>query len=172
MPVSEHQASLQAEREVARQLQQRLQELEGTNAQLMEHNMAMMKGTLLLQQQQQQQNQHQQHYVHESAEEKDNGSVFSIEKSAYQEQVTLLSQQIAVIEQQVCVQSSSVFCDTDCCNNSSATFFPSVICPNVSSYRIANANRPLREGHGCLGRADPAGKKMHGASVHLMCVCL
>lgn len=87
-----HNEQLQAEKVVLQQVQQRLHELEQTNAQLVEHNMVLLRGTL----------QHQQHAQDGAAEEKerDNGSVFSIDKSAYQSQIAQLSQQAAVLEQQ------------------------------------------------------------------------
>lgn len=95
--LQEHNQQLQAEKAALQQVQQRLHELELTNAQLVEHNMVLLRGTL-----QQQQHAHDGAAAEEKERDRDrdNGSVFSIDKSAYQSQVAQLSQQASVLEQQ------------------------------------------------------------------------
>ena len=106
--LQEHEAQLHAAKEAAHHLQQRLHEIEITNSQLMEHNMTLLRQLQQLQVQLQQHIEGARDGAHEEKEkerererERDNGSVFSIDRSAYQGQVTQLSQQAVLLEQQV-----------------------------------------------------------------------
>lgn len=112
--LKEHEAQLQAAKEVSHHLQQRLHEIEITNSQLMEHNMTLLRQLQQLQVQLQQHIEGARDGVHEEKEkererERDNGSVFSIDRSAYQGQVTQLSQQAVLLEQQVTQLSLHLF---------------------------------------------------------------
>ncbi len=104
--LKDHETQLQAAKETSHHLQQRLHEIEITNSQLMEHNMTLLRQLQQLQVQLQQHIEGARDGVHEEKEkererERDNGSVFSIDRSAYQGQVTQLSQQAVLLEQQV-----------------------------------------------------------------------
>lgn len=100
--LQEHETQLHEAKETAQHLRQRLHEVEVTNSQLMEHNMTLLRQVQQVQLQLQQHRDGAREGMHEEKErERDNGSVFSIDKNAYQGQVTQLSQQAVLLEQQV-----------------------------------------------------------------------
>ena len=129
--LQEHEAQLHAAKETSQHLQQRLHEIEIINSQLMEHNMTLLRQLQQLQVQLQQHIEGARDGVHEEKEkerererERDNGSVFSIDRSAYQGQVTQLSQQAVLLEQQVRSSALQAFVllSTDC-----SWFYPIIL---------------------------------------------
>lgn len=81
------------------QLHARIAELEATNNHLIEKNMALVE--VVQSSAQRQQQLHYEGAAEEKEKEKDNMSVFSMDKSTYQNQITLMAQHSAELDQQV-----------------------------------------------------------------------